>query len=835
MSSEHEFRPKLFMKPADFVQRMMWLKERGFRIVALDRAVDEFVSANLPNKTVVITIDDGFSTVRSVAAPILKRFDFPATVYVSTYFMGREEPVYNILIDYILWKSGTEELVLPQGQFRQESIPNGATANSAERAACAHDIAERLGVDVAPVVAARSFHLMTAEEIQQLEDYNIDVQLHTHRHRWSLQDLVENERELRDNSESLKRLCNHPLVHFCYPTGVFNPDHTDWVGSMGLKSATTMERGVNHIGQSQFALRRITDGSNVSRIEFEAEFCGATQFFQAMVRRVLAIGRQIFHRPPIAKKEMGQDKDAYEQAGTERNNALGIEPRDKSASGTSSFNPTDYLVRGSAWFVVLRWAIRSIGLLSTIILARLLTPDDFGLITMATLIVGFVVMFTESGQTLALIRHSNPNREHFDTAWTIGILMSSLGALLVAVSAPLAELIFHDARAVPLILLLALRTFIAGFENNGVIGYRRDFRFGREFVYLIMCKFLPFVILLVSAYFIRNYLAFGIGFVGGQILSVAFSYLIHPFRPRLSLSRFHELWNYSWWMLLISVADQVSGRFEEFVAGRLFGTRALGLYNVALDVAYAPTDELILPLNRNLFAVYSRIRHDLKQISAHYRQVLSATATVSIATGLGVSLVARDLVDLIFGERWLLTVPLIQCLALGQAIDPILASIVVVFNVTGAERRSVALNWTRVVLVVPFAVVFGELWGIEGIAVARLLVILLVAPLFFRGLCLTIGIGYREIFGLLWRPALAGICMAATLIGRRADFIDLPPAVELLTRMLMGASVFIGVLTLSWFVVGRPEGFERVFVTRLTMSLRALARRRSRYASRFEI
>src|SRR5436305_10405861 len=100
-----------------------------------------------------------------------------------------------------------------------------------------------------------------------------------------------------------------------------------------------------------------------------------------------------------------------------------------------------------------------------------------------------------------------------------------------------------------------------------------------------MSKLLPFIILLVSAYFLQNYWAFGIGLVAGRMLSVAFSYWIHPFRPRFSLSRFRELWNYSWLMLLVSMADQMTGRFEELVVGRLFGTKAMGFYNVALDVA----------------------------------------------------------------------------------------------------------------------------------------------------------------------------------------------------------------------------------------------------------
>src|SRR5438067_1270265 len=248
VGSEHEFRPKLFMNPVDFATRMAWLKAKGYQVIALDRAIDDFQRGTLPANSVVITIDDGFSTVRSRAAPILKNFGFPATAYVTTYFVERQEPVYNILVEYMLWKSDTRELPLPYGRFRQGFIPNAWTATAAERAECTRDIAQRLGVEVAPIITARTFHLMTREELEQLKEYDVDVQLHTHRHRWSLDDLAQNEQELRDNADILEPLAGGRRTHFCYPIGVFNPAHADWLGSLGLKSAMTMEPGINRSG-----------------------------------------------------------------------------------------------------------------------------------------------------------------------------------------------------------------------------------------------------------------------------------------------------------------------------------------------------------------------------------------------------------------------------------------------------------------------------------------------------------------------------------------------------------------------------------------------------------
>src|SRR5262249_1315036 len=191
----------------------------------------------------------------------------------------------------------------------------------------------------------------------------------------------------------------------------------------------------------------------------------------------------------------------------------------------------------------------------------------------------------DTGQALALIRHANPQREHFDTSWTISICVGAAVAAMVAAAAPMAMVIFNEPRAVPVILFLSLRPLIAGFEHIGILKFRREFDFQSEFIYLLMQKFFPFVILLCGAFIFENYWAFPVGLVVGRALSVAFSFWLHPYRPRLSLSKIGELWNYSLWMVVVSLGESFASRIDEIFVGRFFGTREMGLYNVGLDLA----------------------------------------------------------------------------------------------------------------------------------------------------------------------------------------------------------------------------------------------------------
>ena len=132
-------------------------------------------------------------------------------------------------------------------------------------------------------------------------------------------------------------------------------------------------------------------------------------------------------------------------------------------------NPLRSIARGSVWTIGARWSMRGIGLVNTIILARLLSPADFGIVAMALVAVGLVQVFSESGQTFAVIRHADPTDEHFDTAWTMSVCAGAIVAVVLVGLAPLAGWYFHEPDVVPVIRVIALAPLIEGFANVGAV------------------------------------------------------------------------------------------------------------------------------------------------------------------------------------------------------------------------------------------------------------------------------------------------------------------------------------------------------------------------------
>src|SRR6266566_2103818 len=123
---------------------------------------------------------------------------------------------------------------------------------------------------------------------------------------------------------------------------------------------------------------------------------------------------------------------------------------------TSTASVMGQIARGSGWTIAARWSVRGIGLISTIILARLLDPADFGVVAMAMVVVGFISVFSQAGQNSAVIRHANPTAEHFDTAWTMSVCGGVIVAVVLFAIAPLAGSYYHEPRVVPVIRFLAI-------------------------------------------------------------------------------------------------------------------------------------------------------------------------------------------------------------------------------------------------------------------------------------------------------------------------------------------------------------------------------------------
>lgn len=267
---EHLWRPGLYITPQLFRRRLEILSEVGCTVLSLDDALARLWAGDLPPRSVAITFDDGFHDFADHAVPILKEFGFPATLYLTTYHVDDQHPLYNLTVSYLLWKAHGPGRKLPDGTpisnhveaelaaqgMVREAIAEGLS--TVEKDKRARDLAGFLGQDYDELRRRRMLSLMTPDKVRYASDSGVAIEAHTHRHR-TPDDLDLMTRELRDNITRIEQITGRRPAHFCYPSGVFNANYFPLLEREGFRSATTCDRALATRGGHRYMIPRWLD------------------------------------------------------------------------------------------------------------------------------------------------------------------------------------------------------------------------------------------------------------------------------------------------------------------------------------------------------------------------------------------------------------------------------------------------------------------------------------------------------------------------------------------------------------------------------------------------
>ncbi len=299
LHDESRFSPTVFIRPETFAQRLERLR-REYPVLPLGEAVRRLQDGTLPPCAVAITIDDGFHSTAAVAAPLLHAARLPATLYVTTYYVQRDAPVFRLAMQYAFWKTRVTALDLAAVVAGAAGVRSLGTEDERDavlwelvnhgerhldqpgRTALLRATAAQLGVDLDPVLRDRALHLMTPDEVRTAAT-TLDVQLHTHRHRFPDDPLLARA-EIEENRRVLEPLAANPLVHLCYPSGFWSESLFPVLAAAGIETATTCDGGLNGPDVHRYALRRFFDGEHVSALEFEAELSGTAELLRTVLR-----------------------------------------------------------------------------------------------------------------------------------------------------------------------------------------------------------------------------------------------------------------------------------------------------------------------------------------------------------------------------------------------------------------------------------------------------------------------------------------------------------------------------------------------------------------------
>lgn len=481
------------------------------------------------------------------------------------------------------------------------------------------------------------------------------------------------------------------------------------------------------------------------------------------------------------------------------------------------------IARGAAWMVLYRLLDRSVGIVSTAILTRLLIPADFGLVAMAMSIIAVIELATAFGFEVALIQKRDATREHFDTAWTLNIIIAVLGACITAAAAYPAAGFYADARLVPVMFAIAGGWIVYGFENIGTVNFRREMDFGSEFRLLAAKRAVTFTVTVAAALTFRSYWALVVGMVTGRVTGVVLSYTMQPFRPRLALVHARELFSFSGWLLASNITGVVLSRLPHFVVGRVHGAQMLGAYTVGSEIAQLAHTEIVAPINRAMFPGYARMASDPAQFRRICVDATGAILLVVLPASLAVAIFAEPIVRILLGVQWRDSAPVIQILAFAGAVSAVISNNVAAYLALGKPRFSTMILLTRLGLFVLMIVALPASGKVTQIAWAELVAALGSLLVSFPILFWTIRLRPVDYLASAWRPLTAScLAGAATHFAFGAGCGDggLAAAMQQLAFGLpTGGALYVGMLWALWALSGRPEAAEAMIGRRVVAAL----------------
>jgi PST family polysaccharide transporter len=451
-------------------------------------------------------------------------------------------------------------------------------------------------------------------------------------------------------------------------------------------------------------------------------------------------------------------------------------------------------------------------------------PADFGLVAMATSVIALIELMSAFSLEVGLIQRSNPTREHYDTTWTLRFLFGAAVAASTAALAYPAAGFYADERIAPLLFALAANILIAGFENIGVVDFRRDLDFRREFIFMMSKRFAAMPVSLTLAILFHTYWALVLGVIAGTLVSVVFSYVMHAHRPRFSLARSRELMAFSVWLFFLNLLSFVQSRLSHFIIGRVHGPAALGVFTVSTDISALASSEITAPINRAVMPGLSRMGEQSEDgIGRGLLRVTSIVLIVTMPAAFGMAAVAEPLVLTLLGGQWLPAVPVVQILAFAGGLQSITANNHSAY-LAAAKLHVVAIIASAFAIVlVPLLFVFLR-FGAVGVAVANLGATVVAVALSVAMARWHFGTTFSALARVAWRPLVG-----AAVMGAAVHWLDLhnfgwhsrPPAVpRLLIGVAAGVAVYVPLVLLLWLASGRESGAERFLLDRLRSALR---------------
>lgn len=484
---------------------------------------------------------------------------------------------------------------------------------------------------------------------------------------------------------------------------------------------------------------------------------------------------------------------------------------------TPHSSPKSNLIKGAFWALATRWSIRIAGFINTIIMARLLMPSDYGLVAMATLVVGLAQALLDSSATTALMRKEKITKSEINSTWTLRLIQCLAMAAVVALAAPISSVYFQDQRVESILYVLSICVLISAFSNIGLAIAYKEFNYSLDFKHQLYTKIIGIVVTIAFGFWLRDYRALVAGIASGYISGTLLSYSMHNYRPKLCLKEIPEVWSLTKWILATNIANFTMRKGDELIASRIGTSSEYGQYYVGADLGQLPTGEIGPAILKSLLPVLSSIEDTTDKINIAVIKTIRTVAALTLPIGFGFSAIAPQATTLLLGNNWETASAYVAAFSVLGAIQVLGKPINTLLTLRGHTKIISNSAWIEFAAFLGAGLVLVQHHNLIGLVYAKIFASI-------TNLCITVFWGNRKCsldaitVGTSFIRPLSGAIGMYIAVSLTLNHLSSSAGVEVATGIAVGFFTYSTWSLASWRLAGKPEGLESTIIDLLKKS-----------------
>lgn len=386
---------------------------------------------------------------------------------------------------------------------------------------------------------------------------------------------------------------------------------------------------------------------------------------------------------------------------------------------------------GISWMGGLRVFTRGLALVKIAILARIFSPVQFGIYGIATLVLGFLEMLTETGINIFLIQQDKDVDKYINSAWVVSIIRGILIGVLIFILAPFIALFFGSPQASYILYLVSVVPIIRGFINPACIKYQKNLEFNKQFRYDAVIFLVDVIFAIILGFITKSENSLVWAMIISTTLEVVLSFIYFKPTPKFKFNKekTSEVINRGKWITGAGIANYLFQNIDDIVVGRVLGTATLGIYQQAYKISTVPVSEVGEVFNKVTFPIYVNLTDDKKRLTKAFLKTLLIICFFVIPFGFIVFKFPVQIISIALGDKWLSAAPVLQLLAIYGVVKAISNSFFSLFLGIGKQEVVTYITLTSTICLIAILYPLIKVFGVLGAGYATIIATLFSLPL----------------------------------------------------------------------------------------------------------